>query len=172
MPRYHPFLVVLHWLVAGLVGGALVIGGVVMSEMPNSDPEKLTLLRTHMIVGIVILLLMVLRVFMRLRSAVPPEADAGHPLLNQLARPAHLALYVLVFGMCASGIALSIQSGLPDAVFGGAPLPDSFAEYTPRAVHGVLATLLGLTIVAHIAAALYHQVIRRDKLFARMWFGR
>ncbi len=39
------------------------------------------------------------------------------------------------------------------------------------AAHGVIATLLGLLIAAHVAAGLYHQFIRKDGLFGRMWFG-
>ena len=172
MPRrYHPLLVALHWLLAALILGALLMGGLVMSEMPNTDPAKIGALRNHMIVGGVIGLLTLLRLVTRARTARPAPADAGHPLLNRLAGPAHGALYLLVLAMVGSGIALSVQSGLPDAVFGTAPLPASFHDYAPRAAHGLIAALLGLTILAHLGAALYHQFLRRDGLLSRMWFG-
>jgi len=31
--------------------------------------------------------------------------------------------------------------------------------------------LLGLLVVLHVLAALWHQFVRRDGLMARMWFG-
>lgn len=33
-------------------------------------------------------------------------------------------------------------------------------------------TDLGSGIVLHAAATLYHQIVRRDNLLARMWFGK
>ena len=36
--RYHPALVILHWLLAVLTIAALVLGALVMVKIPNSDP--------------------------------------------------------------------------------------------------------------------------------------
>ena len=49
--------------------------------------------------------------------------------------------------------------------------PVNFDDLTPRIVHGIIAKLLMLSIVAHVLAALYHQFVRKDGLFSRMWFG-
>ena len=38
-------------------------------------------------------------------------------------------------------------------------------------LHGLSANLLLLLILLHVAAAFYHQFIRRDNLIARMWYG-
>lgn len=173
MTRYHPVLVFLHWLLAILLIAALSVGTFVLDPIPESDPAKLDALRPHMIVGLVILALMIVRLVVRLRSTHPPEADIGVPLLNTLARLAHWALYIAVFGLIGSGIAMSIQAGLPPIVFGGSgdPLPASFNDLAPRAAHGIFATLLALLIAGHVAAALYHQFVRKDGLLARMWFG-
>ena len=173
MTRYHPFLVVLHWLLAIMIVIGLIMGGNVLSETPNSDPEKVFYLRMHMSMGIIILVLMIIRLVVRTKSQKPPHADIGNTLLNKLGVYAHYILYVLVFLMCASGIGISMMAGLPDIVFGGsgAPLPQSFEEFAPRAAHGVLATVLTIVVVSHVLAALYHQFIRKDGLFSRMWFG-
>jgi len=53
----------------------------------------------------------------------------------------------------------------------GDPLPVDFNDLAARLVHGILAKVLMLVIVAHVLAALYHQFIRKDSLFSRMWFG-
>lgn len=169
--RYHPALVALHWITAILLIMALLGGTFNMAPMPNSDPAKLDILRLHMIIGGAALIMLLLRVIIRARSAHPAPVDSGSVVRNKIARLAHIALYVFAIAMALSGIALSRASGLPDAVFGGAPLPDSFWDFAPRYIHGVLAKLLGALILLHIGAALWHQFIRRDGIFARMWFG-
>ncbi|RVT82204.1 cytochrome b [Rhodobacteraceae bacterium CCMM004] len=171
--RYHPALVLLHWLIAVLLFAALGIGWLVLSEIPNSDPGKLTVLRAHMIAGAVLLILTVVRLAVRRRTAHPPPAESGHPLLDTLAVAMHWALYAAVLAMIGSGIALSAAAGLPEVVFfgSGAALPADFDAYAARTVHGAVATLLGVLILGHVAAALYHHLIRRDGLLRRMWFG-
>ncbi|MGB0847522.1 MAG: cytochrome b [Thiolinea sp.] len=173
MKRYHPFLVMLHWLLAVLLIAALFMGSNVLSEIPNSDPEKLFSLRMHMSIGAIILVLTLIRLVVRLKSKKPPHADIGNALLNKLGVLAHYVLYLLVILMAASGIAISVLAGLPDIVFGGsgAALPTSFDAFPPRAMHGIIAKLLMLTIIAHVLAALYHQFVRKDSLLSRMWFG-
>lgn len=57
-------------------------------------------------------------------------------------------------------------------MFGGeGTLPPDFDTYPPRAIHGAFAGVLMALIALHVAAALWHQVVRRDGLMARMWFG-
>lgn len=172
--KYHPALVALHWLLAVLLLIALGMGTLSLQHMPNGSPEKVDALRGHMIAGISILVLTVLRLVIRRVTAHPAPASTGNPLLDRIGRGTHHALYLLVILMALSGIATAVQAGLPAIVFGGsgAPLPANFAAYTPRAVHGVIAALLLALVALHILAALYHQFVRRDNLIARMGFGR
>ena len=173
MKRYHPILVTLHWLVAALVVGALVMGGQVLAKMPNTDPDKLFSLQMHMSIGIVIFVLMILRLVVRFRTKKPPHADIGNDLLNKGGTLAHYLLYGVVIAMGASGLAIANAAGLPAIVFGGSgePLPADFNDIAPRAAHGILSLVLKLVIVAHVLAALYHQYVRKDSLFSRMWYG-
>ena len=172
--RYHPALVALHWLVAITVLIALGMGTFVLTEIPNSSPDKVLGLRDHMIAGITILTLMLIRLGVRLFTRKPPRATTGNAFLDKIGVLTHYAFYVLVILMAASGIGTSILAGLPDIVFGGsgAPLPEAFEIFPPRIVHGIVAKLLIALIALHIAAALFHQFIRKDRLIARMWFGK
>lgn len=171
--RYHPFLVALHWVLALMIIGGLIMGGFVLAETPNSDPGKVFALRMHMSVGVLILLLMLVRLVVRVRSSKPPHASTGHALLDKAGVWTHWAFYLAVIAMAASGIAISVLAGLPPIVFGGSgdPLPVDFSAYPPRMVHGLLANVLMVLIVAHIGAFAWHQWIRKDSLFRRMWFG-
>ncbi|WP_020559980.1 cytochrome b [Thiofilum flexile] len=172
--RYHPLLVTLHWLLALMLVVALVMGAVVLDKTPNSDPEKINALRGHMIAGGVILILTLVRIFVRFTTTAPVHATTGNVLLDKLGALVHVLLNLLVIVMAGSGIALAASAGLPDIVFGGSgqALPESFGAFPARAAHGIIAKLLMATIVLHIVGAIYHQVILKDGLMKRVWFGK
>jgi cytochrome b561 len=170
--RYHPLLVTLHWLSAVLIIAALALGALVMVKIPNSDPMKLEALRSHMGGGVLILLLMLVRLLVRTRTAHPATASAGHPRLDRLAWVSHRSLYVAVLGMAASGIFMAIQAGLPAIVFGsGGALPADFWVFPARTVHYLISRMLMGLIALHVAGALYHTLILKDGLLKRMLFG-
>lgn len=171
--RYHPALVGLHWLLAALLMLALTMGTFVLKDMPNTSPDKIGLLRGHMILGLVIGALMLVRLAVRIRTRRPPVASTGNPLLDQLGKSAHAGLYLLVFAMAASGLATAVQAGLPEIVFGGSAgaLPQSFAAYTPRVVHGWIAKALMALVGLHLVGVVFHQFRLKDRLLSRMWFG-
>ncbi|MCF6306230.1 MAG: cytochrome b/b6 domain-containing protein [Rhodobacteraceae bacterium] len=174
MKRYHPALVALHWITMLLLFAALLGGSLNMAPMSNSDPQKLEMLRLHMIIGNVILALMVLRLVVRLRSEHPPSANMDNRLQNKAASLVHIGLYLFVFLMIASGWGTALAADLPAILFGGsgAVLPEDFYEFAPRLVHRIVFILLSLLIVLHIVAALYHQFVQKDHLLGRMWFGK
>lgn len=172
--RHQPALVSLHWLLALLILLAMGMGTFVLKEIPNASPDKLGALRGHMIMGLAIAGLMLARLIVRLRTSHPQAASTGNSALDLLGKGAHAGLYLLVFAMAASGAATALQAGLPQIVFAGGTgsLPDSFAIYAPRVVHGGIAKLLMALVALHIAGAVYHQFGLKDRLVSRMWFGK
>lgn len=171
--RYHPALVALHWLLALVIIVALVMGTFVLEDLPNSAPDKIGALRGHMIIGIGIGGLMLVRLLVRVFSKRPAPASTGNKALDMLGGVVHAGLYLAVFAMVASGMATALQAGLPQIVFqgSGAALPANVWDFPPRRVHGVLAKLIMVLVVLHLLGALFHQFARRDKLLSRMWFG-
>ncbi len=170
--RYHPLLVLLHWALAGLVIAALALGALVMAKIPNTDPMKLEALRSHLIGGTLILVLMLARLVLRFRTEHPAAASPGHPLLDRIAWASHRLLYIAVIGMPVSGLILAFQSGLPWILFSGGKLPADFWVYSFRTVHYLVSRVLMALIALHIAGALYHTLVLRDGLLRRMFFGR
>ena len=169
--RYHGFLIALHWLLAVTLAISLVMGSTQLVNTPNASPEKIDALRAHMMVGITILILMIVRLVVRIKTAKPAPASTGVALLDKAGVLTHILLYLLVFAMIGSGIALAIQANLFAAVFkASVALPSDFNQYPPRLVHGLIAkALMGLAGL-HVMAALYHQLVRRDNLLSRMWW--
>lgn len=170
--RYHPLLVALHWILAFLIIAALALGALVMVKIPNTDPMKFEALRSHMIGGTLILVLMLTRLVVRIRTQHPATPSTGNAILDRLAWASHRMLYVAVFGQAISGIYLALQTGLPGIVFGGGTLPADFWVYPIRTVHYLFSRMLIALIVIHIAGALYHTIFLKDGLLRRMFFGR
>lgn len=172
--KYHPLVVTLHWVVAFILIVALVMGTFVLQEIPNSNPEKINALRGHMIAGGLLLVLTLIRLIVRFKTTDPVHATTNNALLDKIGIIVHKLLNLLVLVMAFSGIAMAVQVGLPDIVFGGSgtPLPENFNHLTARAVHGITATMLIAIIALHIAGAVYHQIILKDGLMSRMWFGK
>jgi cytochrome b561 len=165
--RYHPLLVAIHWLVALLVFAAL-IAGFLLKGQPN-EPAKLAPLGIHMLVGRLILIFMVARLITRFLTRKPAPADTGNPLLNRAAGVVHALLYIAVIAMAVAGLGIVSQAGLNGP---GASLPEDFFAFPARYGHGYLAIVLLVLIAGHVGAWAFHQFIRKDNLFSRMWFGK
>ena len=172
--RYHPALVVLHWLIGILVVVALVMGTFVLQEIPNTSAEKINALKGHMTVGIIILLLMIIRLIVKIATEKPAMSRTGNAFLDKLGVAIHHSFYLFIILMAFAGIGITVQAGLPDIVFGGSgePLPKDFFEFPPRIGHAIIAKILMIMIALHVVGALYHQIKLKDRLISRMWFGK
>lgn len=171
--RYHVSLRILHWTIAMLVVVQLALGTLVLAELPNTTAEKVFPLQGHVIAGLLIGTLMVLRLIVRLKSKKPAPATAGNTFLNGLRRLTHLLFYVIVLSMISTGIGMAFLAGLFPILFGpGGPLPESFENLPPHAGHELFATVLIVLVVLHVAGVLYHEFVLKDRLLTRMGFGR
>jgi cytochrome b561 len=171
--RYHPALVVLHWVLALFIIAALALGALVLAKIPSASPMKIEALKSHMSGGMIILALMLVRLVIRTRSAHPAPASAGHPLLDRIAWVSHRLLYVTVIAQATSGIVMALQTGLFDTIFfGHGNVPADLWVFPIRSVHYVLSRLLMTLIALHVGAALFHAFVLRDGLLGRMFFGR
>jgi cytochrome b561 len=170
--RYGRFAIVIHWTSALLIV-CLMIAGFLAAGM--TDPvAKASILRIHAPIGAAILVLTLARLCWWQFWDTKPKSPAGVPPLQSVAAKAvHSLLYVAVFGLAGSGIAMIAMSGAGEILFGDAsgPLPD-FWNFPPRYGHAVLARVIVALLFLHIGAAVYHQFIRKDRLFARMGVGR
>jgi cytochrome b561 len=169
--HYGRVAVTLHWTSAILIIG-LMIAGFLAAGMTESA-AKLPILQVHAPVGAAVLALTLLRICWWLFADRKPDDPAGVPRLQtRAARVVHVLLYVAIVGLAGSGIAMMVLSGAGDILFGTAPgpLPD-FWSFTPRYGHRAMAALMAGLLALHVGAALYHQFIRKDRLFARMGVG-
>lgn len=170
--RYGAVAIAIHWITALALLGLLVSG--FRAAGMEDDVAKAAILRIHTATGVAVLLLTLARILWWVAVDRKPPHVAGQPRWQEIASSAvHGLLYLAILLMAGSGIAMMALSGAGDIVWGGAPgpLPD-FTRFAPRTGHGIGAFVLILLMLAHVAAALYHQFVLRDRLLARMGLGR
>jgi cytochrome b561 len=168
--RFTPLQRLLHWLMAVCILAMIFIGvGMVSTIMP----KYLTLVAIHRPLGIAILVLALVRLVVRLRSGTPPlPADLPEPM-KLAAILSHYALYILMIGMPLLGWGMLSAAAYPVVLFDGVVLPailpqsDSLHTLLWNA-HFYLAFAFFALILMHIAAALFHALVRRDGVFDAM----
>lgn len=164
--RYSPLWVSLHWLIALLLFAVFILGYSTRNASFETYPA---IVNWHMILGSSVLLLMLVRIVIRSRTPRPEPASAGHPLLDTIGTATHHLLYTLAILMPLTGITLALSYNM---TFLPLPPPPALISRWIPVVHLWTAIGLGLLIVLHVGAALYHQFLRRDNLLARMWYGK
>ncbi|MEQ5787178.1 cytochrome b/b6 domain-containing protein [Erythrobacter sp. NFXS35] len=169
--RFHPLLVGLHWVIAVLIIGNLAAGKLLLDNLADSDPEKLDVLRLHMLGGLAILGLLVFRLVTRFATAKPGPAHESGPL-KWLTAANHAALYLAALAMTVTGLGMAQLAGLFPLLEGKpVTLPEDWSAIAPHAGHELFSGVLIGLILLHFAGALYH-MLKRDGVAGRMWFGK
>jgi cytochrome b561 len=163
-----------HWLGAILVLAALGVG-VAMVHFVHDPAARFELTQTHKSIGVTILALTVARLARRSLSRAPKAEPLRRPLARA-ASAAHIALYALLLLMPLSGwlMVTTTPVRVPTVVFGLFTLPYPLAPDLTiyrfaHAAHVALAIILAVLIAIHVAAAMVHALLWRDRTLARMW---
>jgi cytochrome b561 len=136
-------------------------------------PKYLPLISFHKTLGITILILVLIRIIVRLRYGTPPLPADLPPLLKLGAVLSHYALYALMIVMPLLGWAMLSAARYPVVLWGGLRLP----RIVPPGerlhtllwdAHHYLAFAFFAVVLLHVAAALFHALIRRDGVFEAM----
>ena len=164
----------LHWLIVALLVGQFIFAWT-MPHIGRNTPVT-TLISLHFSFGVLILAVAVLRLFWRASHGEPAPANGLPPWQTASARVVHWLLYLLLFVLPMLGWLNASWRGMPIVMF-GRKLPKLLATRAPGwawtgDVHVFLSTYVLLALVGlHVAAALYHYLIRRDGVLQRMLPG-
>lgn len=164
-----------HW-VLGLTIIFMLAYGWWMNHIV-ARPDRFFHRSIHADIGYVVLLLMALRLIwlgFNPRPARPADTPRWERILAQVNQ---VGLYVVTIGVALLGWAHS-GAHKPDYAswFGLFRVPQFTSENRANAglfedLHIYLAYVLIAMVVLHVAAALYHHVIKRDRVLARMVSG-
>lgn len=172
--RFGTVAILLHWLMAFLIIG-LVVLGLYMVRLPDAgfDTKKITLILFHKEVGVLVLVLFAIRLAWRI-TQVLPLLEEGLPDWQKIAaRFVHLSFYALMFALPVSGLLMSSAAGIPVSFFGLFMLPDLLPhdEYLFQKlieIHKWLAYGLILLLFIHAGAALQHHLWFKDDTLRKM----
>lgn len=167
MPRYPLASILLHWTMAVAIGAAWAIGSLI-EAFPRA--ERAGPLGVHALIGLAGAALLLPRLLARLAAGAPaPEGAAWE---RRLAAAVHLLLYALMLAVPLSGLAMAMSARQPLALPWLGELPTLLRPLGLRGLfgeaHELLANLLVGAVALHVAAALWHALVRRDGAMRRM----
>lgn len=166
--RYAKGSVILHWLIALLIAGNFVAAWVA-EDMPKA--ERMQVMGNHKAIGLIVLALTVLRIVWRLMHKAPPLAETLKAWEVALAKLIHAGFYLLMLGIPLAGWGLSsaFGQGKPVSVFGLFDVPalpvgsDKPTIGMFHELHEIGATLMLVLIGLHVARALKHRILDKDR---------
>jgi cytochrome b561 len=171
--QYGTTAKVLHWLIVALLLVQYPLGWLMPDIHRNMKPGAG--MTFHISFGITILLLIVGRLAWRLAHPVTPESSLP-PWQRLSAEAVHWLLYALVLATTITGWLFASFRGWSVSFFYLVPLPmlasdNAAAGKTIDGWHQAMEWTLLVVIGIHVAAALAHIFIYRDRIMQRMLPG-
>jgi cytochrome b561 len=172
--RYNGFARLIHWLMAVLLLG-LVILGFYMVDLTYYDPWYQTAPDLHRSFGVVAFILAVIRWGWRKRKPPPAISDNLSPIEKKAAHWMHHLLYLWMFLLPISGYFITTAKGEAVVIFNLLEIPaiiqgQSITNLEDMAgmIHLGLATVLIASVIIHAAGGLKHHFIDGDDSLSRM----
>jgi cytochrome b561 len=170
--RYNATAQSLHWVSALLMFIVIPLAWV-MVAMPKDAPSRELFYTLHKSVGLTILVLVAYRLAWRATHPAPPSPRSLAQWERLAGRVSHWLLYVILVGMPASGYVMSAAGGHPVNYFGLFTVPGlpknmavASAAHWLHVASGQWAVYA--LIALHLLATVWHIVVRRDAVLARM----
>lgn len=168
--RYSIVSLVLHWLIAALVLGQIVLITLAEPEGPN----RALWMMLHKSGGMTILALTLFRIGWRIANPAIPLPDAMARWEKIFARATHVLFYVVLLALPLTGWLAGSAMGLGFLYYGLFQfplLPVGGGRETAgvlMAIHTTLPKLLYVLLALHVLGALKHQFVNRDNVLHRM----
>ena len=164
----------LHWIVAVLVLTMVPLGIVIANKWGGDFQEGLYDL--HKSIGAIIVPIILIRMIYRLMNKPAPLPDDMSHMQRMAAQATHGILYTLLVLQPMIGWIATSAYPAPVPVFGFFNMP--LIWYQDRdlsgqlfAVHRWLGIMIAIVVTLHIAAALHHHFVRKDRILMRMISG-
>jgi cytochrome b561 len=168
--QYGPTAKILHWLVVALLTAQYLIGWLMPDIHRGQTPGAA--MTVHVSIGLTILVLIVLRFGWRITHPVPAESSL--PDWQRLSSEVvHWLLYLLVLATTITGWLFASFRGWSISFFYLWPMPmlasdNAAAGKTIDGLHQAVEWALLAVIGIHVATALFHIFVYRDRIMQRM----
>jgi len=173
--RYSASAKLMHWFVAAAVIALLVIGPVMKRLVPEGSLRD-DLYNFHEALGALVLIVMAVRLVRRMAFGAPAPDAAMPPMEQRASLWAQYALYALLFVITVLGWAGTNAYGDPVSVFGLFNFPVILGTDHPLSDrifvwHLICGIVIAAIVALHVAGALYHWLVKRDRVLQRMLSG-
>jgi cytochrome b561 len=174
--RYDSVAIALHWLMAIAIIAEIILGWW-MLEIPKLPAGvRAGWFNLHKSIGLTLGVLLVLRLFWRLKHRAPPLPASVPRWQIRAARTNHVLMYLCLVTLVVAGYLGSTFSGYPIRWFGvlvpGWGWKDDAIKDLMSVVHSWASWVLVALLVLHVSATLKHALFDRDGTLARMLPGR
>ena len=174
-PGYSSAQRALHWIIALMILPMIAAGFLMVQQgLPRALGNTLFILHKNM--GVLVLILVILRVVVKLRHKAPPLPNTLPAWQRRAAHASHGLLYVLMLVMPLSGYIRVRAGGFPIEALDRLGLPTLVPKSetlaaTAKTVHELGAYAIAALLALHVAAALRHHLLLRDRVLSRMLPG-
>lgn len=161
---------IIHWLMALLIVGDLIVAQKFGGEMTVAD--RVESRSDHAQIGVIVTLLLIMRLYLRVKHGSPALPTSMPVWQQSLAHITQWGLYVLigclvVTGMLSAANANSVVAPFDLFAFGdGSGLEATFL--TVRSIHEFTTNAIIALIGLHILGALYHGLFVKDGIMSKM----
>ncbi len=178
----------LHWGTALLFLGSYISVYYRQWFTEAKTPENWTALQLHLSIGVTVAVILILRILWRINNT-SPDPEPGTPFEHLVAHIGHLALYAMMIIMVVTGY---VGTGVNTEFFFLFDIPKfedtrlftllvsdglgmTFKEFE-KPIDFIHKDIMGawvtwLLIAGHVAAALYHHRVKKDRTLIRMTTG-
>ena len=159
---------IVHWVSAVLIS-ALIPLGIKMHEMEVST-QKLSLYKTHSIIGIVLLLLTIYRVYIYFKHERPPHLKTGTKWNDKLAVWIHSAFYFVILLMTFTGVGINAAAGLINAYKSNdiTQFPANI-DVLPAEIHETFFIVTSVLILMHVGGFIKHWALNKENTIKRIF---
>ncbi|MEW5423164.1 cytochrome b [Amorphus sp. 3PC139-8] len=173
-PCYSPAHRALHWIMAAAVIVLLAAAIGMNNVAPGPWMNRLYVL--HWSLGVLVFPLVLIRIGMRFSNPPLPLPEDIPGWQQRLAVANHALLYAILLVNPLLGYFTKSAFGGPVTFFWLVDLPPAIAKDQAlferlSTAHVIIGFVMIAAIAMHVAAALYHGLIRRDGVFSRMTTG-
>lgn len=169
---YGAIAQIVHWSSVLLIGVAWVLG-TVGEDLPRGGVREFWE-QIHVSAGELIAVLLVIRIGWRLVDPPPPLEPTPLGSVGDLAaKIVHLALYGLLAGVVAFGVATQFADGDALSLLGMVDIASPWAKdksiaHDMKEIHEALANGLVILATIHASSALIHHFVFFDRTLSRM----
>jgi len=164
---------ILHWAMALMLLSMLALG---FSMVENLAIWHIQAIWLHKSFGLLALVIVVIRIVNRWFTVTPPLPSDVDRMQAFAAKATQVGLYGAMLLMPVSGYLMQSADNRVITFFGLFPLPSVIAPSIERyalfrEMHAIVALVFLVLITVHICGALYHGIVRRDKVLSSMTFS-